>query len=121
MYFYSNAANTIGSVIQNVVRDFYNHPQLKSAHLVISEYGTNDNDPVRLSSFAEGNLACLTKYEKYLGFELFAFADESWKGSGSGENNYGIVTESGVQKKTYAAITAFKASSGFQNLVKKSF
>ena len=49
---------------------------------------------------------------------FFAYSDESWKGSTNGENNYGIVTESGTIKNTYSAITAFRSSNGYKSVIK---
>ena len=118
MYFYSNSANTIGQVIQNVLRNFYNHSVLKNAYLIIPEYGTNNNDPTRISSFNDGIVECLRNYEQFLGYSFFAYSDESWKGSTNGENNYGIVTESGTIKNTYSAITAFRSSNGYKSVIK---
>ena len=118
MYFYSNPANTIGQVIQNVLKSFYDNSVLKNAYLIIPEYGTNNNDPVRISSFNDGIVQCLKNYEKFLGYSLFAYSDESWKGTSNGENNYGIVTESGTIKHTYSAVTAFKSSSGYNSVIK---
>jgi hypothetical protein len=118
MYFYSNEANTIGQVIQNVLRDFYNNPTLSNAYLIITEYGTNNDDPVRISSFNDGIVHCYENYENFLGYSLFEYSDESWKGSANGENNYGIVTESGSVKNSYSAITDFQSSDGFHNVIK---
>ena len=120
MYFYSNAANTIGAVISNVVKEFFNNQAFKNAYLVISEYGTNDNDPTRISSFNQGIIQCLQNYKNFLGYELFAYADESWKGAANRENNYGIVTENGAVKSTYSAVTAFQSSNGFSSVIKSS-
>ena len=120
MYFYSNRANTISQVIQNVLKNFYDNSVLKNAFLIISEYGTNNNDPVRISSFNDGIVQCLKNYEKFLGYSLFSYSDETWKGATNGERNYGIITESGQIKNTYSAITAFKSSSGYNSVIKSN-
>jgi hypothetical protein len=120
MYFYSNAANTIGAVISNVVKEFFNNQAFKNAYLVISEYGTNDNDPTRISSFNQEIIQCLQNYKNFLGYELFAYSDEKWKGAANGENNYGIITENGAIKSTYSAVTAFQSNNGFKSAIKSS-
>ena len=118
MYFNSNPANTIGQVIQNVISKFYSNSVLSNAYLIVSEYGSNTNDPVRISSFNDGLVQCLKNYGKFLGYSLFAYSDESWKGAASGENSYGIVTEAGTIKNSYSAVTNFKSTSGFSSVIK---
>lgn len=120
MYFYGNQANTIGTVISNVVREFYSNQAFQNAYLIVSEYGTNDNDPTRISSFNQGIIQCLQNYKNFLGYELFAYSDESWKGAANRENNYGIITENGSQKSTYSAVTSFQSSNGFRSVIKSS-
>jgi len=116
MYFNSNPANTIGQVIQNVISKFYSNSVLSNAYLIVSEYGSNTNDPVRISSFNDGLVQCLKNYSKFLGYSLFAYSDESWKGAAS--SSYGIVTEAGTIKNSYSAVTNFKSSPGFSSVIK---
>jgi hypothetical protein len=66
------------------------------------------------------NDQCLRKYEKYLGWELFSYSSESWKGGGNGENNYGILTEDGREKQTYYAVRDFKNTDAFRQMIKPS-
>jgi len=120
MYFYSNPANTIGAVISNVIKEFFSNRAFQNAYLVVSEYGTNDNDPTRITSFNQGILQCLQNYKNFLGYELFAYSDESWKGAANGENNYGIMKENGALKSTYSAVTSFQSSNGFRSVIKSS-
>lgn len=118
MYFYSNPGNQHGDVVQNVVRDYYNDPVLKNSYLIISEYGTNNDDFNAIWNFSFGNIECLKKYPNYLGYELFSYANESWKGNHQGENNYGIITEDGKEKQTYKAIANFKNMDVFKQNIK---
>ena len=118
MYFYSNAADTIGSVISNVVQEYFSNQAFQDSFLIVSEYGTNDNDLTRITSFNQGIIQCLQNYENFLGYELFEYSDESWKGAANGENNYGIMTENGDIKSTYSAVTDFQSSDGFSSVIK---
>ena len=63
-------------------------------------------------------LECLKKYPNYLGYELFSYANESWKGNHLSENNYGILTEDGKEKSTYYAIKDFKNTDAFKLNIK---
>ena len=56
--------------IQNVLGNFYNHSVLKNAYLIIPKYGTNNNDPTRISSFNDGIVECLRNYEQFLGYSF---------------------------------------------------
>lgn len=118
MYFYNNPANQHGEVVQNVVKDYYNDSILKNSYLVISEYGTYDDKWDAIWNFSFGNVECLKKYPNYLGYELFSYANESWKGNHQGENNYGILTEDGKEKSTYYAIKDFKNTDAFKLNIK---
>jgi len=118
MYFYGNPPNDQGKVIENVLRDFYNHAVLKNSYLIISEYGRNDDSWLAIWNFLWGNNECLKKYEKYLGVELFSFINENWKSSANGENNYGILTEVGDPKNTYWAVNDFVKNDEFKKNVK---
>jgi hypothetical protein len=118
MYFYNNPAQLHGDIVQNVVRDYYNHPILKNSYLIISEYGTNDDNYNAIWNFSFGNIECLKKYPKYLGYELFSYTNESWKGNHLNENNYGILTEDGKEKQTYYAINNFKNMDAFKLNIK---
>jgi hypothetical protein len=108
MYFYSNDGKQHGDVIQNVISKYYLNNILSNSYLIVSEYGVNNNDYDAIWNFSFGNLECLKKFPKYLGYELFSYSDESWKGNHLNENNYGIVTETGSPKSTYYAIENFK-------------
>lgn len=119
-YFYGNPDSEHGNVIQNVVRDYYNNQYLKDSYLIISEYGHNKDSWSAIWNFQWGNVECLKKYEKYLGYEHFSFANEAWKGSNNGENNYGIVTENGDPKSTYGAIAEFKKQPIFSQYIKST-
>jgi hypothetical protein len=116
MYFYNNPAQMHGDVLQNVLRDYYQNNELKNSYLIISEYGTyRDNEQwTALWNFAWGNIECLKKYPNYLGYELFSFTNESWKGSHNGENNYGIIKENGEPKDAYYAIREFTKTDVFK-------
>jgi hypothetical protein len=118
MYFYNNPASQHGDVVQNVVRDYYNDPIMKNSYLIISEYGTNDDNWNAIWNFSFGNTECLKKYPNYLGYELFSYANESWKGNHLSENNYGILTEDGKEKSTYYAIKDFKNTDAFKLNIK---
>jgi hypothetical protein len=121
MYFYNNPASQHGDVVQNVVKDYYNNSILKNSYLIISEYGTYDDSFDAIWNFSFGNVECLKKYPNYLGYELFSFTNESWKGNHQGENNYGILTEDGKEKKTFKAIQNFKNTDAFKLNIKNIF
>lgn len=123
MYFYSNKASTHGDVVQNVLKDYYSDPILSNTYLIISEFGNNstngDEQWASLWNFNFGNIECLKTYNKYLGFCLFSFTNESWKGSHNGENNYGILTENGDKKNGYYAVENFKNTDQFKQCIRK--
>jgi hypothetical protein len=120
VYFYNNKAETHGDVLQNVLADYYNDSILKESYLNISEFGNQKEDEqwASLWNFSWGNSVCLKKYPKYLGYELFSYANESWKGNNHGENNYGILTEDGMVKAGYHAIAEYRKSSGYTETIK---
>ncbi len=120
MYFYNNPANTHGDVLQNVVKEYYSDPTLKYTYLIISEFGNNnDNDQWNsLWNFSWGNSECLQNYPNYLGYELFSYSNESWKGSHNGENNYGIIKENGECKSGFYALREFKNNNKFNFVIK---
>jgi hypothetical protein len=118
MYFYSNPGYQHGDVIQNVINDYYKDSILRNSYLIVTEYGTYDDNYDAIWNFSFGNIECLKKYPNYLGYELFSYANESWKGNHNGENNYGIITEDGIEKNTYNAINNFKNTSAFQMNIK---
>ncbi len=122
MYFYNNRAESHGDIVQNVVRDFYNDSILRNNYLIISEFGNNSRKNGEqynsLWNFSFGNLECLKKYEKYLGYCLFGFVNESWKGTGQGEDNYGILEENGDKKNGYYAIENFKNIEEFRKYIR---
>jgi hypothetical protein len=122
MYFYSNPGHTHGDVLQNVINQYYSDNILKESYLIISEYGTyKENEQwTSLWNFSWGNVECLKKYPKYLGYELFSYSNESWKGNNHGENNYGIIKENGEIKEAFHAIREFKNSDGYKNTIKSS-
>lgn len=122
MYFYSNPAQTHGDVLQNVIKEYYSDNELKNSYLIISEYGTyRDHEQwTALWNFSWGNIECLKKYPNYLGYELFSYTNESWKGSQNGENNYGILKENGDTKDAYYAIREFKNTDVFKQNIKPS-
>lgn len=108
MYFYGNPEYQQGDVVQSVIRDYYNDSSLKDSYLIISEYGRNDDSYSAMWNFLWGQQAALKTYPKYLGVSLFSYSNESWKGSFNGENNYGLLTESGDKKSIYKAVFEFK-------------
>jgi hypothetical protein len=120
IYFYNNKADTHGDVIQNVLRDYYSDSVLKNSYLIISEYGTyrDEEQWSALWNFSWGNIECLKKYPNYLGFELFSYSNESWKGGHNGENNYGILKENGEPKSGYYAIREFSKTEVFKQNIK---
>lgn len=120
VYFYNNKAETHGDVLQNVIKEYYLDNILKDSYLIISEFGNYKNDEQwhSLWNFNWGNSECLKKYPKYLGYELFSYSNESWKGNHNGENNYGIITENGIPKDGYYAIREFKNTDAFKNTIK---
>jgi len=122
MYFYNNKAESHGDVVQNVVMDFYNDTILRNSYLIISEFGNNSmNNGEQYNSlwnFSFGNTECLKKYDKYLGYCLFSFSNESWKGAGNSENNYGILEENGIKKNGYYAIENFKNSEEYRKYIR---
>lgn len=122
MYFYSNAGHTHGDVLQNVIKQYYSDNILKDSFLIISEYGSyKENEQwTSLWNFSWGNVECLKKYPKYLGYELFSYSNESWKGNHNGENNYGIIKENGDIKEAFHAIREFKNSDGYKNTIKST-
>lgn len=120
VYLYGNPPSEQGNVIQNVVRDYYNNPALRDSYLIISEYGRNDNSWDAIWNFQWGNVECLKKYEKYLGYETFAFSFESWKGGSNGENRYGLLTENGEPTNVYYAVLEFKKQPVFSQCIKSS-
>ena len=79
---------------------------------------SNSYQPDNSWNFSFGNIECLKKYPNYLGYELFSYANESWKGNHQGENNYGIITEDGKEKQTYKAIANFKNTDQFKQNIK---
>lgn len=121
VYFYNNRAETHGDVLQNVIKEYYLDNILKDSYLIISEFGNyKDNEQWHsLWNFSWGNSECLKKYPKYLGYELFSYSNESWKGTHNGENNYGIITENGNPKDGYYAIREFKNTDAFKNTIKQ--
>jgi hypothetical protein len=121
VYFYNNSANSHGDVIQNVIKDYYNDDMLKYTFLIISEFGNNKNEEQwnSLWNFSFGNVECLKKYNKYLGYCLFSYTSEGWKGNNLGENNYGILTENGEQKSGYHALDQFKNTEEFKRNIRK--
>lgn len=122
MYFYNNEGHTHGDVLQNVIKEYYLDNILKDSYLIISEYGNyKDNEQwVSLWNFSWGNIECLKKYPKYLGYELFSYSNESWKGNQNGENNYGIIAENGRFKEGFHAIKEFKNSNEYRDYIKSS-
>jgi len=120
MYFYNNPAHTHGDVLQNVVKQYYSDNLLKNSYLIISEYGNYKTNEqwTSLWNFSWGNIECLQKYPKYLGYELFSYSDESWKGNHNGENNYGLIKENEEVKDAYYAILEFKNSIAYKNHIK---
>ncbi len=121
MYFYNNNAESHGDVLQNVLQLYYSDPDLKQTYLIISEYGYNNSDQwTALWNFSWGNIECLKKYPKYLGYELFSYSDESWKGELNGENKYGIITENGKPKDAYYAIREFHKTEVYQQFIKSN-
>jgi hypothetical protein len=122
IYFYNNVANTHGDVIQNVIKEYYLDSLLQNSYLIISEFGNNKNEEQwnSLWNFSWGNSECMKKYPKYLGYSLFSFSNEGWKGGHNGENNYGIVNENGKPKDGYYAVREFKKTDGYKNTIKKN-
>jgi len=123
-YFYNNPPHSHGDVIQNVVKDFYNDSILKNQYLVISEFGNNytngDEQWQSLWNFSFGNVECLKNYKKYLGYCLFSFSNESWKGSNGREDNYGILTENGDKKNGYYAVLEFRNNNAFKQFIRQT-
>lgn len=121
IYFYNNKAETHGDVLQNVIKEYYQDNILQNSYLIVSEFGNYKNNEQwhSLWNFSWGNSECLKKYPKYLGYELFSYSNESWKGSHNGENNYGIITENGDPKDGYYAIYEFKKTDTFNSTIKK--
>ncbi len=115
-YFYGNLAHTHGDVIQNVINDFYRDPVLKNSYLIISEFGNNKDSEqwTSLWNFLHGGVESMKKHTKFLGFCLFSYSNESWKGQANGENNYGLITEEGQKKDGYYAVEQFKAGDAFK-------
>lgn len=121
MYFYQNAASSHGNVLQNVLKLYYSDLELQNSYLIISEYGQHTSDQwTALWNFSWGNAECLKKYPKYLGYELFSYSNESWKGESNGENNYGIIKENGEPKDAYYAIREFTTTDIYKQLIKTS-
>lgn len=122
MYFYNNSAESHGDVLQNVIKEYYLDNTLKNSYLIISEFGNHkDNEQWHsLWNFSWGNYECLKKYPKYLGYELFSYSNESWKGRTNGENNYGLLTEDGEPKSGYYAIREFKNTGIFNTIIKSN-
>lgn len=120
MYFYNNKADSHGDVVQNVISKYYSDPILNSSYLIISEYGTyrDEEQWSALWNFSWGNAECLKKYPNYLGYELFSYTNESWKGGHNGENNYGILKENGEPKAGYHAIREFSKTDAFKQNIK---
>lgn len=112
IYLYSNPASQHGDVLQNIMKEYYADPVLSNSYLVISEFGNNKDHEQYCSlwNFLWGNKVCLQNYEKYLGFSLFSYSNEKWKGDHNGENNYGILSENGNPKDGYYAIKQFKGN-----------
>lgn len=122
MYFYSNPGHTHGDVLQYVIKQYYTDPILQNSYLIVSEYGSYKQNEqwTSLWNFSWGNIECLNQYPKYLGYELFSYANESWKGNKNGENNYGIIKENGELKEAFLAIREFKNSDGYKNNIKSA-
>ena len=122
IYFYNNAANTHGDLIQNVINEYYLDSILQNSYLIISEFGNNKTEDQwnSLWNFSWGNSECIKKYPKYLGYSLFSFSNENWKAVHNGENNYGIVNEDGKPKDGYYAIREFKKTDNYKNTIKKN-
>ena len=121
MFFLNNNAETHGDVLQNVLKLYYSDQELKKTYLIISEYGHHKSDQwTALWNFSWGNVECLKKYPNYLGYELFSYSNESWKGDLHGENNYGIIKENGEPKDAYYAIREFKKTEVYKECIKST-
>jgi hypothetical protein len=121
MYFYNNSPMSHGDVLQNVLREYYMDEELKNTYLIVSEFGNYKNEEQWNSfwNFNFGMVECLKKYNKFLGYCLFSFTDESWKGEHLGENKYGIITENGEKKQGYYAIEQFKNTDAYKQYIRK--
>lgn len=119
IYFYNNLGKEHGNILQNVINNYYNDNILKNTYLIVSEYGNNNDDYDAIWNFSYGNIECLKKYPKYLGYELFSYSNENWKGIKNNENNYGIITENGYIKQSYNAILNFKNTDEFKKYIKE--
>ena len=91
----------------NLVNNFYNDYILKDAYLIVTEFGTPNNDYRFMKDGLDIHAQFLLRYPKYLGIEILSYTDESWKGNSNNNNSYGILTEGGEKKSTYQAILDF--------------
>ena len=120
MYFYNNPPASHGDVLQNVLKEYYSDTILKDSYLIISEFGNYKEHEhwISLWNFSWGNSECLKKYTRYLGYELFSYCNETWKGSHNGESNYGIIKEDGSAKDAFFAIREFKNTDAYKSSIK---
>lgn len=95
------------NIFPNLVNNFYNDYILKDAYLIVTEFGTPNNDYRFMKDGLDIHAQFLLRYPKYLGIEILSYTDESWKGNSNNNNSYGILTEGGEKKSTYQAILDF--------------
>lgn len=119
MYFLDKPCSLQGDIMQNVIKEFYNNSILENAYLIISEYGWNEDfyQCFAIWNFTWGNMEALKNYPKYLGYTLFSFSNENWKGCTNNENNYGILTETGEPKRGWGAVKEILKTNEFRDLI----
>lgn len=123
MYFYSNPPRTWGDCLQGAVNNWYNDPMVKNIPLIISEIGfagTNEQAAYDAThNTLYGGFAGLSNFPLFLGFELFSYRNEKWKGYGHNEALYGICKEDGSPRLQYQAVDNFSKSGFYRTIMQK--
>jgi hypothetical protein len=124
MYFYSNPASSWGDCLQGAVNNWFKDSLLQNIPLIISEigWGGSDNQTanIALNNTMYGGFAGLSNFPKFLGFEIFSFRNEAWKGSTNNESLYGICMEDGTPKLQYQTVANFGQSGFYNSIINKS-
>jgi hypothetical protein len=125
MYFYSNPPKSWGDCLQASIRDYFNDSMLRDTPLIISEigYGGMKEDLAfdAILNTLYGGFCALGNFPKFLGFELFSFQNESWKGAQNNESSYGLVKEdaTGTPRRQYYAVENFGKTGFFRSIMNK--
>lgn len=124
MYFYGNQPVTWGDCLQGAVNNWYKDAMLLDVPLMITEIGYGgiaENmafDAIHNTLY--GGFCAMQNYPKFLGFELFSYQNEAWKGNSHNENLYGIVREDAASspRQQYYAVENFSKSGFYQTVMR---